>query len=79
VTAERVLVPAYDGPLPLVSRIHIKGDSLYEVSDDRILYLWRRGSLNDAILLGYVLALIFHAAQMIWSNRKVQKHQGSKK
>jgi hypothetical protein len=78
VEADRVLVPAYDGPLPLISKITSGGYTYYEQSDQRIRELWISGSNGGASTLGWLIFLIVHFIQLVYFDRKFKKSQGDK-
>lgn len=75
VTVEQVLVPAYDGPSPIVAKIDAGGRTYYDKTDQRIREIWIHGSFFDATF-GFTLAMIFHFFQLIYFNRKSNKYQG---
>ena len=77
VTVERVLVPAYDGPLSIVSKIVSGETTYYEKSNQRMRELWIIGSRFDAAF-GFNLAIIFHCFQLVYINRKFKKNPGEK-
>ena len=79
VTVEQVLVPAYDGPLPLVSRIDVRGETYYEVGDKRIREIWIEGSQTNAFTLAFIFAVIFHGAQLIFIDHQTRKSKGNTK
>lgn len=78
VEAEQVLVPAYDGPLPLVSKITSNGQVFYEKKDQQIRELSVSGSNGDATTLGWWVFLIVHFIQLVYSSRQFKKSKGGK-
>lgn len=79
VVVEQVLIPAYDGPLPLVSKIGAGGNTYYEISDGRIRELWINGSQKNAFTLAFILGAVFHGAQLILIGRQIRKFKGNTK
>ena len=74
VAVERALLPAYDGMLPLVSKIASGGMVCYELSDQEMRDLWISGSHRDATF-GFTLGLIFHFFQLVFLSRRFVKLQ----
>ena len=66
VEVTRVYLPSSGARLPLGIRITSKGQTYYDVSDQRIRERWISESVSDAALLGFLLTLIVHLVLRIY-------------
>ena len=74
----RAVTPSFGDRFPLVVQITSSGQAFYQLNDQRLRELWILESRISAFTLGFILAVIFHGAQLIYLDRKSNKHQGNK-
>jgi hypothetical protein len=74
----RAVTPSLGDRSPLVVQISSNGQAFYQLNDKRLRELWISGSRISAFTLGFILAAIFHSAQLIYLDRKLNKSIGAR-
>lgn len=79
VDVDQVFIPTIWGPSRTAVRLSTQGHNFYEVTDERLRQIWISGSQTNAFTLAFILAAIFHGAQLILIDRQTRKSKGNTK